>query len=71
MAAQTATAAAIKMTISIEKKNPLLQKTDRDDFSLQGGKKNQSRARSCQKATALAAATFRLSTPWDMGILAV
>lgn len=31
----------------------------------------QSRARSCQKATALAAATFRLSTPWDMGILAV
>lgn len=26
---------------------------------------------SCQKATALAAATFRESTPWDMGILTV
>lgn len=25
----------------------------------------------CQKATALAAATLRLSTPWDMGILTV
>ena len=27
--------------------------------------------RSCQKATALAAATFRLSTPWYMGIFTV
>ncbi|MBP3654875.1 MAG: hypothetical protein J6J04_05580 [Oscillospiraceae bacterium] len=26
---------------------------------------------SCQKATALAAATFRESTPWDMGIMTV
>ena len=26
---------------------------------------------SCQKATALAAATLRESTPWDIGILAV
>ena len=26
---------------------------------------------SCQNATALAAATFRLSTPWDMGIFTV
>ena len=26
---------------------------------------------SCQKATALAAATFRESTPWDMGIFTV
>ena len=26
---------------------------------------------SCQKATALAAATLRESTPWDMGILTV
>src|SRR5699024_12414242 len=34
-------------------------------------RKTQPRARSCQKATALAAAKFRLSTPWDMGILAV
>lgn len=25
----------------------------------------------CQKATALAAATFRESTPWDMGIFTV
>ena len=29
------------------------------------------RGRSCQKATALAAATFRESTPWDMGMQAV
>ena len=29
------------------------------------------RARSCQKATALAAATFRESTPWDMGMRTV
>ncbi len=29
------------------------------------------RARSCQKATALAAATFRESTPWAMGIRTV
>ena len=29
------------------------------------------RTRSCQKATALAAATFRESTPWDMGISTV
>ncbi len=26
---------------------------------------------SCQKATALAAATFKESTPWDMGIRTV
>ena len=26
---------------------------------------------SCQNATALAAATFRESTPWDMGIFTV
>lgn len=29
------------------------------------------RVRSSQKATALAAATFRESTPWDMGIFTV
>ena len=29
------------------------------------------RGRNCQKATALAAATFRESTPWDMGMQAV
>ena len=29
------------------------------------------RMRSCQKATAAAAATFRESTPWDMGIFTV
>lgn len=29
------------------------------------------RTPSCQKATALAAATFRESTPWDMGMRTV
>ena len=28
-------------------------------------------ARNCQNATALAAATLRESTPWDMGIMTV
>lgn len=40
-------------------------------FLLHLGRLNYFLEPSCQKATALAAATFKESTPWDMGIRTV